>query len=188
MLTLYHPSVFFIAMTCLCSESVTVSIFILSGSQLKATYSLEGPIASPDVDSGTELYNKAYEFASSNRMSKNMKIDFVQEIDFEHLMDEVDDDDDFNDDDDDDEYDDDGKPISPDDPDADKKRRERREKQRKKFLAIKKKREEKKARIMKKIRQDGEPVLNTKKAPVAGWYRMCVNANWNQVSNVTGSF
>ena len=167
------------------SESVTVSIFILSGSQLKATYTLEGPIATPDVDSATELYTKAYEFVADSRGRDKNKINFQQEIDFEHLMEETDDDD-YVDDDDDDEFNDDGAPISPDDPDADAKRRQRRERQRAKFLAIKKKRDEKKARMMQKIRQDGEPVLTTKVAPVAGWYRMCVNANWNQVSNMHG--
>ncbi len=165
------------------SESVTVSVFILSGSQLKATYSLEGPIAGPDVDSGSELYTKAYAFAADNRSGNKNKINFQQEIDFEHLMEETDDDDDdYVDDDDNAVFGDDHGPIDPDDPDADKKRRERREKQRKKFLAIKNKRDERKARMMEKIRKDGEPVLNTKVAPVSGWYRMCVNANWNQVS------
>merc|ERR1712194_158277 len=61
------------------------------------------------------------------------------------------------------------------------KRRERRDRQRKKFLAVKKKREEKKLNMMKRIRQDGEPILKTMKASGAGWYRMCVTANWNQV-------
>jgi len=35
--------------------------------------------------------------------------------------------------------------------------------------------------MLKKVRQDGEPILDTKKAPEAGWYRMCVTSNWNQV-------
>ena len=167
----------------LCRESVTMSVFILSGSQLKATYSLEGPFGDLDLDSGSEIYTKANEFARGGGGAKSSQLNFKQEVDFEHLMDEVDDDDDYVDDDDgtDDEYDDDA-PIKPDDPDADKKRRERRDRQRKKFLAVKKKREEKKLNMMKRIRQDGEPILKTMKASGAGWYRMCVNANWNQVS------
>jgi len=163
-------------------ESVTVSIFVLSGSQLKAVYSLEGPFADLEVDSPIEIYNNGQNFANSVR-SKNKAdiINFMQEVDFEHLMDEVDDDafmDD--DDDDDDEYDDDA-PIKADEPNAEEKRRQRRERQRKKFLEAKKKREETKAKMMKRIRQDGEPIMTTYKAPQSGWYRMCVTASWNQI-------
>lgn len=162
-------------------ESVTVSVFILSGSQLKATYSLEGPIANLDVESGTELYRKGQEFSVDERNPRN-QLSIVEEADFEHLNDEIDDDDDsFDDDDDDDDEDDDDSPINPDDPDADGKRRERRERQRKRFLDLKKKREQKKLSALKKIRQDGEPISKTKKAPVSGWYRMCVTSKWNQV-------
>jgi len=161
-------------------ESVTVSVFVLSGSQLKATYSLEGPVASLDVDSGIDLYTKAQEFAVDRRNRRQLS--FSQEVDFEHLMDEIDDDDEFIDDDDDDDEFDDDKPIESNDPDAEKKKRERRERQRKKFLELKKKRDKKQVETMKKLRQDGEPILKTNKAPAAGWYRMCVTSNWNQVS------
>lgn len=160
-------------------ESVTVSVFILSGSQLKATYTLEGPIAELDVESGLELYAAGDEFEPDKRRRKS-QLAISQEVDFEHLMDEVLDDDDHYDDDDDHLHNDD-EPIRPDDPNADEKRRERRERQRAKFLELKKKREAKKMAMLKKIRQDGEPLLNTQKAPQAGWYRMCVISNWNQV-------
>jgi hypothetical protein len=164
----------------ICREKVTVSVFILSGSQLKATWSVEGPIADLDVDSGLELYTKAMAFGSNGRKSKRT-LSYSQEVDFEHLN-EIDDDDDDDDVDDDDDDDDElSKPIDKDDPDADKKRRERRERQRKKFLDLKKKREEKKLSQLKKVRQDGEPILYTTNAPEAGWYRMCVTSNWNQV-------
>ena len=161
-------------------EKVTVSVFILSGSQLKATYSLEGPIADLGVDSGLELYTNANAFSSSGGRNNKRALSVSREVDFEHLN-EIDDDDDDDDDDDntDDEY---SKPIDKDDPGADKKRRERREHQRQKFLELKKKREGKKLAQLKKVRQDGEPILYTTKAPESGWYRMCVTSNWNQVS------
>lgn len=160
-------------------EKVTVSVFILSGSQLKATYSLEGPIADLGVDSGLELYTNANAFSSSGGRNNKRALSVSREVDFEHLN-EIDDDDDDDDDDDntDDEY---SKPIDKDDPGADKKRRERREHQRQKFLELKKKREGKKLAQLKKVRQDGEPILYTTKAPESGWYRMCVTSNWNQV-------
>lgn len=158
-------------------ETVTVSVFILSGSQLKATYSLEGPIADLGVDSGLELYTNGMAFSSNGRRDHNRALSVSREVDFEHLN-EIDDDDDDDDDNTDDEY---SKPIDKDDPDADKKRRGRREHQRRKFLELKKQREEKKLAQLRKVRQDGEPILYTRKVPESGWYRMCVTSNWNQV-------
>ena len=160
-----------------------MSVFILSGSQLRATYTLEGPIADLNVESGIELYTKGEEFHSDKR-NGGKQLALSQEVDFEHLNEEIDDDDHY-DDENDDEFDDDSS-INPDDPDADKKKRERRERQRKRFLDLKKKREEKKLNAMKKIQQNGEPILNTEKAPDAGWYRMCVKGDWNQVSKPEG--
>ena len=144
---------------------------------MKATYSLDGPFADPSVDTGLELYNKAMEWGGNGRNSKH-EISISHEVDFEHLNEDYYDDDD--DDDDDDHFDDD-EAIKPDDPEADKKKRQRRERQRNRFLELKKKREQKKLEQLKKVRQDGEPVLVTKKAPRAGWYKMCVTSSWNQV-------
>jgi len=158
-------------------ESVTVSVFILSGSQLKATYSLDGPIAGPNVESGLELYNKGQQFAPNKKNRRQLLVS--EEVDFEHLNDEVDDDDDEIDDDDD--VIDDDEPIDNNDPEAEKKRRERRDRQRERFKKLKLKRETKRLEMLKKIRQDGEPVLDTRKAPEDGWYRMCVTSNWNLV-------
>mmetsp|Transcript_57795 Transcript_57795/g.62433 ORF Transcript_57795/g.62433 Transcript_57795/m.62433 type:complete len:392 (-) Transcript_57795:258-1433(-) len=110
--------------------------------------------------------------AKAAKMARNYAI---QNYGNSKSMDEDDDDDD---DDKTEEY---SKPIDKNDPDGDKKRRERREHQRRKFLELKKKREEKKLAQLKKVRQDGEPILYTTKAPESGWYRMCVTSNWNQV-------
>lgn len=162
-------------------ETVTVSVFILSGNMLKAAYSLDGPIAELGAESGLELYKGGLEFTEEKG---NRQLALSETVDFEHLMDQLDDDDaNFADDDDDDDdaVDDDVDPIKSDDPDAEKKRRERRERQRKKFLDAKKKREEKKLAQLKKVRQDGEPISITKKAPESGWYEFCVTAKWNQV-------
>ncbi len=163
-----------------------MSIFILSGSQLKAIYSLEGPFEGSEADA-LHIYNNGQGFANEVKLGNKREdriINFMQEVDFEHLMDEVDDDAFMDDDDDDDDEYDDDEPIKPDEPNAEEKRRQRRERQRKKFLAAKKKREEKKAKMMNRIRQDGEPIMSTFKAPSSGWYRMCVTASWNQVRPV----
>lgn len=155
-------------------ESVTLSVFVLTGAQLKASVSLEGPLADPEVDTGLELHQNIIDFTKGNK-SKN-RIDFSEVVDFEHLNEEIVTDDGIIEDDDELKQ-----PISPDDPDADQKRRERREKQRKKFLEQKQKREERKMQQLRKVRQDGDPFVHTIKAPVAGWYRACVHSTWNQV-------
>lgn len=160
---------------------MTVSVFVLSGSQLKAMYSLEGPIADLGVDTGLELYTRAI-MASTDETAFDQKLSVSKVADFEHLNDEIDDDDEYYDDDDDDDAFDDDEEIHPEDPDSETKKRERRDRQRKKFLQGKKKRDEKKLKQLKKIRQDGEPMSLTKKAPDSGWYKMCVTATWNQVT------
>ena len=148
-------------------------------------YSLEGPIAKLDVESGIDLYNKGQEFSpdTGNRNTLLIK----EDVDFEHLVDDVDDDDHYDDDDDDDDQYDDDTPIKQDDPDREKKKLERRDRQRKKFVELKMKREAKKIAALKAIKEWGEPIENTKKAPKAGWYRMCVIAKYNHVSKPEGN-
>lgn len=171
---LLHPFIYFKFH----SESVTISVFVLTGSQLKATVTLEGPFASPDVDTGVELHKRLTEF--ENGRKPNGHLSFNQVVDFEHLNEDIPDDDEAGQ-----ENDDILKtPIDPNDPDADRKRRERRERQRQKFLEEKQKREERKMAQLKKVRQDGEPFVHTAKVPIDGWYRMCVTSSWNQVSTL----
>jgi hypothetical protein len=152
-----------------------VSVFILSGNLLKATVSLEGPFADPSVDSGLELHRKITEYVTGE--SNENDLSFNQVVDFEHLNDEILDDPSAS------EITDDvlKTPIDPKDPNVEEKRRERRERQRQKFLEQKQKREERKMAQLQKVRQDGEPFVITKRAPAAGWYRMCVTSSWNQV-------
>jgi hypothetical protein len=170
------------------SEHVTMSVFILTGNPLKATLSLEGPIALPNVDTGVDIYKKATEFDNGNK--PNGHLSFHEIIDFEHLN--IND----NNNDDDEEKKNHGNqdqdnnddsilktPIDPNDPDAERKRRERRERQRTKFLEEKQKREERLLAQLRKVRQDGEPYLHTIKIDRPGWYRMCVTSTWNQVRN-----
>jgi hypothetical protein len=169
---------------------VTVSVFILSGPQLKATVTLEGPFAGPEVDSGRDLHAKIIEYTNgknNHNPDGRGHLSFTEEVDFEHLNEDgssssssslhgagdLEDDDEIK------------KPILPDDPDAEKKRRERRDKQRKKFLDQKQKQEERRLELQRKIRNEGDPFLHTAKAPAAGWYRFCVHSAWNQASDVT---
>lgn len=156
-------------------ETATMSAIILAGASLKGTLTFDGPIAGSSVHSGLELFTSSEKFHSKGEGF----IRYSQVIDFEHLAPEADEDeDDANEDVD--NTDDDG-PLDPNHPDIAQKRKERREKQRKKFLEAKKKRDQRKLEVQNKIRQDGEPVIYTTKAPSAGWYRMCVHATWYQV-------
>lgn len=157
------------------SEFMTMSVFILSGSNLKATASLEGPIADPDINTAMEMYQGG-ELFHSNRDKEAIR--FKNVVDFEHLSTGGDKDEDA------DEQlmkIDDETPIDPKDPDAMEKRRKRREQQREAFLIAKQKREEKRILQQKKLREDGEPFQYTTKAPRSGWYRTCVTATWTQV-------
>ena len=154
------------------SETVTLSAFILSGSSLKATLTFDGPIASATVDSGLEVFTASESFNSKGTGF----ITHSEVMDFEHLAPAPEEEEDEA------AKDDDEGPLDPNDPDIAQKRKERREKQRKKFMEAKAKRDQRKLELQKKIRQDGDPVLYTTKAPEAGWYRMCVQATWYQVS------
>jgi hypothetical protein len=153
-----------------------MSVFILSGPSLKATVSLEGPIAPPEVDSGLDLHNAAEDFPNK-KLGKSTHLTYSSVVDSEHLNTPEEDDDDN----------DDGKeeepPIDKNDPDAAEARRKRREKQREAFLAAKQKRDQKRIVRQRKIREDGEPFQYTAKAPSAGWYRACVQGTWYQVSH-----
>lgn len=153
-----------------------MSVFILSGPSLKATAQLQGPISPTSVNSAKDLYQ-----AAERREWTHLKdgvINFEQVLDFEHLNKQVEDDDDA-------ELNtpvEKDIPLDPNDPNSAEKRRKRREKQREAFLEAKRKRDEKRMLQQKKIREDGEPFLYSAKAPVAGWYRVCVQATWYQVS------
>jgi hypothetical protein len=154
------------------SETVTMSAIILAGSTLKATLTFDGPIAPSSIDSGLDLFTASETFHSHG----DEILRHSQVIDFEHLAppppedegEEI--------------KDDDTAALDPKDPEYAEKRKARREKQRKKFLEAKEKRDQVKLEVQSKIRQDGEPVIFTTKAPAAGWYRMCVHATWYQVS------
>jgi hypothetical protein len=164
-------------------EAVTFSVFILSGSELKATIAIDGPLADiSSINSGADLQKASDAFAYQHSES-DRSVAYSATVDFEHLKDEFSEDDD-------DEALHHAKPtpdeekIDDKDPEAARKRRERRDNQRKAFLAAKEKREKQKALIQKKIREDGEPVQHTLRAPVAGWYRACVQGTWYQVGTV----
>lgn len=156
-----------------CREKMTMSVFILSGTALKATARMEGPIADLEIDSGIELYKAVEKF---NNDKKKALLAVNELVDFEHLnessMDEEDED----------EEEKEEPSIDSADPDYEEKKKHYRQEQRERFLEVKRKRERRRIAQQKKIRQDGDPFLHTEKAPEAGWYRVCVEGTWHQVS------
>lgn len=149
------------------SEHVTMSVFILSGAELKATSTVEGPVAPPEVDSGSALLEATERFRRGERFGELMIVEEV--VDFEHLQASIEED-----------YEDVDEEEAPEgeDPMARKARiqrnRERARQRRDKELA-------RKEEVQKKVRSVGEPYQVTMQAKAAGWYRACVRGTWYQV-------
>eukprot|EP00980_Cylindrotheca_fusiformis_P005003 scaffold1062_cov130-Cylindrotheca_fusiformis.AAC.9 len=155
-------------------EKVTLSVFILSGTELKATARLEGPVAPLDTKNGIELKEAVDKFDNGKRMEGGA-IAVNEVVDFEHLNDSLDEEEDEEDE-------EEETPIDPSDPDAEEKKKARRQKMRERFLEVKRKRERRKIARQRKIRHDGDPLLFTGSAPQAGWYRACLEGTWHQVN------
>jgi len=154
-------------------ESVTMSVFILAGSELKATVTFDGPIpedASTPIDSGIALQEAIKKWDGGwTRHESAMTVSEV--VDFEHLNLGLGEDDD----------EDEAMEEIPEEETPDQ-RRERRARQRKKALEARQRKDKLKMKQRQKVRQEGEPWQKTVKAPLAGWYRYCVKATWYQVT------
>jgi hypothetical protein len=152
-----------------------MSIFILSGASLKATAEINGPLQGDGpIESGSDLLKAAAKWDSSGKHGGSDVVDVKTDVDFEHLN------------------------IGPSDEDvtieedlltsegnneeeALDERRDRRALARKKALEAREHREAQKRKQKKKVRDEGEPFLNSIIAPVAGWYRFCVVGTSYQV-------
>lgn len=155
-------------------EYFTASVFVLSGAELKATLIVEGPLADSSVNTGQELQTKIDEWTKSEHNVS--EVVYTQMVDFEHLKPQSESDEEE------DEHPKDEEIIDENDPDAAEKRRKRREKQREAFMKAKEKRDRQRALEQAKVREDGEPFQMTFIAPFQGWYRVCVQATFYQVS------
>mmetsp|Transcript_17726 Transcript_17726/g.21251 ORF Transcript_17726/g.21251 Transcript_17726/m.21251 type:complete len:299 (+) Transcript_17726:2-898(+) len=150
-------------------ESVTMSVFILSGAELKATASLEGPVAPSEANSGRELQEALNKFHSGERFGKFVTIH--ENVDFEHLQPQpidvdlptLEDDDDRTD-------------LTPE------QRRKKNEKRRERAREMRKRMEKMRLEREKSFRDEGDPIQRTLKAKTAGWYRMCVRGTWHQIT------
>ena len=169
-------------------ESVTASVFITAGAELKATGIFEGPVAPPGSDTAHDLkasigrYGQGRRFGTGpagqgDNLMEHMDINFETDANWD---DDAVDDDDAAAFDDDDEYDDDyllddGHPVAVD----------RSEKRKNK---INNRRAALDARRQKKLTKhqragEGDAVERTLGPIVApGWYRLCVKSSWYPIT------
>lgn len=152
-------------------EKLTMSVFVLSGSELKATAIMEGPVAPPTANTAKELQDAIDKFRNDDHYGKF--ISTTEVVDFEHLKPEVfdDDDDDYEDDDDDDDAE-----------SSDEAKRRKRDIRMKRAREARQKRERQRREREKDVRSEGEPFQKTLQAKAPGWYRLCVRGTWYQVS------
>jgi len=172
------------------SESVTASVFILSGQELKATIKLDGPVAPLEADTGNALQIAIdeWEKAESSRVPKLATDpnaeggeaaapaqDYVaieEVVDFEHLN--------IKDQFEDEETDDELLKINHKELSASERKRIK-DKQRKKILVKRQKQEQQRLHQHRKVREEGQPFQTTVKVPKSGWYRFCVVGSHHQV-------
>lgn len=144
---------------------MTMSVFILSGPELKAMATLEGPVAGPDVETGTELMEATERFRRGERFGEHRIAESV--VDFEHLQPSF-------------ESEEDEEEEIPENEDATG-RRDRIQRQRERAKARRQREQQRQAETQQKIRSAGEPFQTTIQAKSAGWYRACVRGTWYQV-------
>ena len=180
------------------SDSVTVSGIILSGSSLKGTMSLEGPLPGmTDPKASTwEVYEKATQVRSNS--NHPLPLTYRQVIDWEHLLIQdtlTDDEEEDMEEDEGDELDDDITMKEGDEEDP-KKLEELQAKRHAKLqarIAAKKQRqmarlEERRVRLKEHQRKqeavaeaEGDPMQYTTRVPVSGWYVACLEPYEDQV-------
>lgn len=171
-------------------ESVTASVFISSGAELKATGVFEGPVAPPGSDSAHDLkasigrYGQGKRFGTGpagqgDNLLEKISIDFESDADWDD--DAVDDDDAaFDRYDDDDEYDDDYM-LDDDHPAAVQRSEARKNKIANRRAKIDAKRQKKMAKHQRA--SEGDAVEKTYGPIVApGWYRLCVKSSWYPIT------
>lgn len=154
------------------SESLTFSIIILSGTELKAQAEMDGPVAPPGTDSALALKKASdtYRFETSK---KHERVRFSGVVDFEQLnpirnRDALDDEEEE-------------EVASEGDEESIADRRARRARERKKALERKQREQEDLMHQRNAIREEGDPFQRTYVATHPGWYRFCITASWHNV-------
>ena len=143
---------------------------------MKATVKFDGPVAPLDVGSGNDLFNSIQEFDKNFQPNEQENYSMEEVVDFEHLNIKEQ----WADDDEDDAELMRGAAkaheMSPSE------RKKMKDKQRKRILVKRQKQEQQRLHQHRKVREEGQPYQTTVKVPRSGWYRLCVQANFHQVS------
>lgn len=170
---------------CVCSESITMSVFILTGAELKGQMVLEGPVVPLTTENAREFNQGVTHYDGGHRYTQHVSSNAM--IDFEHMNEAAE----FEDDDDDDHYeftmDDDDEVGENGERDMEKikrkveERRKRAHAAREKAREARRQREKIQADTAKKIREEGEPEQRTLTAKAEGWYRGCIKGSWYQL-------
>lgn len=154
---------------------MTLSVFILSGPELRATVTFDGPVAPLDASSGSSLKEHMEQFDKQGRHGRSENdiiIKYSDVVDFEHLNlgQQVEDDDSMQDDD---------EELTPEREAA---RARKKAEQRKRALEKRQSRDKQRNSQHRKVREEGEAFQKTMIVELAGWYRFCVKATWYQVT------
>ena len=151
------------------SESITFGVIVLSGSELKASITFDGPLVEDESVKATELF-EASETYRYDPAKKEKLIVFGSMVDFEHLNPvknkEVREEDE-------EEVADENESVA--------ERRARRARERKKALEKRQREQEDLMDQRKHVREEGDPFQKTYQAKANGWYRFCVTASWHAV-------
>lgn len=167
-------------------ESVTISLFILSGAELKGGLLLEGPVSPSSVASGLDLHEMVQKHEHEKKGNRAAFTRIEEDVNFEKMIQQENDmPGEFGE-----INDDDGDlwmQMEDDDRLTEEQIERRREERRKQHQMARQRAADVRRRqndLMKanNLVQDGEPVQRTIVAKSAGWYRACVKGNWYQIS------
>lgn len=161
-------------------EKVTLSLFVLTGAELKGSLLLEGPVSPSNVTSGKDLQTQVDQHVNDGVVwGPFSKIE--EDVNFEHLIPEISEDDGERDDDDDNLM-----PANDDEITEEERAKRMAERHKHAQLARKRAIEARRRRINRmkanNLRKDGDPVQKTLTAKESGWYRACVKGSWYQIT------
>lgn len=148
-----------------------MSVFILAGTELKATIQFDGPLPEDEgpIQSGSSLQSAIRKLEQGHHAHDALTIS--ETVDFEHLNIGGGDEEDEGEE----EY------TGFEEEETMEQRKERRSLQRKKALEARQRRDQRKTKQRLKVQNEGEPYQRTVVAPISGWYRYCVQGTWYQV-------
>ena len=146
-----------------------MAIFVLSGTDLQAQWTIDGPVAPATVRSGKDLYKHILLYDKNSQHQHSQHSEIIHQtgnVNFEHynLLESADLE--AYEEEDQEQY----------EQETPEQRKERKNKQRKQLLEIRKKIEDSKYEQHKHVKSNADPHLTTIQATAQGWYRFCLKA------------